>query len=204
VLFRSIHHQLLDRGLTPRRVVLVLYGLCGLAAAFSLLQGVVHSFPGALILLFCVFMLLGIQYLGYAEFDLAGRLLFGGEFQRTVSAQLELRKFRIALAAATAPAGCWEVIRDTCGKFGFQQARLCLAGEMYEYSAGESDAPGWTMRVPLANGDYVVLARPFASSVLPMTVAPFVDLLRQTLVEKFPELAPSEAKGPAAVSLAEQ
>ena len=43
-----IHHRLLDRGFTPRRVVLVLYGLCGLAAAFSLLQGVVHSFSGAL------------------------------------------------------------------------------------------------------------------------------------------------------------
>ena len=100
-----IHHRLLDRGLTPRRVVLVLYGLCGLAAAFSLLQGVVHSFAGALILLFGVFVLLGIQYLGYAEFDLAGRLLFSGEFQRSVSAQLDLRKFRAALAAAGTPAG---------------------------------------------------------------------------------------------------
>ena len=95
-----IHHRLLDRGFTPRRVVLVLYGLCGLAAAFSLLQGVMHSFSGALLLLFGVFVLLGIQYLGYAEFDLAGRLLFSGEFQRSVSAQLDLRKFRVALAAA--------------------------------------------------------------------------------------------------------
>ena len=109
-----IHHQLLDRGLTPRRVVLVLYGLCGLAAAFSLLQGVVHSFAGALMLLFGVFMLLGIQYLGYAEFDLAGRLLFSGEFQRTVGAQLDLRKFHAALAAAATPAACWEVIREDC------------------------------------------------------------------------------------------
>ncbi len=189
-----IHHQLLDRGFTPRRVVLVLYGLCGLAAAFSLLQFVIHSFAGALILLFCVFMLLGIQYLGYAEFDLAGRLLFGGEFQRTVSAQLDLRKFQAELTAAPTPAECWEVIREACAKFGFQQARLVLAGEVYEYSSGEPEAPGWTMRVPLANGDYAMLGRPFASSVLPMTVAPFVDLLRHTLVEKFP----------AAVSLAEQ
>ena len=95
-----IHHRLLDRGFTPRRVVLILYGLCGLAAAFSLLQSVVHSFSGALLLLFGVFVLLGIQYLGYAEFDLAGQLLFSGEFQRSVSAQLDLRKFRAALAAA--------------------------------------------------------------------------------------------------------
>jgi UDP-GlcNAc:undecaprenyl-phosphate GlcNAc-1-phosphate transferase len=199
-----IHHRLLDRGFTPRRVVLMLYGLCGLAAAFSLLQGVMHSFSGSLLLLFGIFVLLGIQYLGYAEFDLAGRLLFGGDFQRSVSAQLELRKFRAALAAAGTPAACWETIREACGKFGFQQARLCLAGEVFEYSADDSGAPGWTVRVPLANEDYAVLARPFASDVLPMVVAPFVDSLRETLVEKFPEIAADEATSTAAVSLAEQ
>ncbi len=191
-----IHHQLLDRGLTPRRVVLVLYGLCGLAAAFSLLQSVIHSFAGALLLLFGVFVLLGIQYLGYAEFDLAGRLLFSGEFQRTVSAQLDLRKFRAALAAARTPAACWEVIREDCAKFGFQHARLCLAGEFYEYTAEDAEASGWTVRVPLSNADYAVLCRPFACTLLPMVVAPFVDLLRQTLVEKFPE-STVEAAGPA-------
>ena len=199
-----IHHRLLDRGFTPRRVVLVLYGLCGLAAAFSLLQGVVHSFSLALVVLFGLFVLLGVQYLGYAEFDLAGRLLFSGEFQRSVSAQLELRKFRAALGAAATAADCWEVVREAGGKFGFQQARLCLAGEIFEYSSDDSVAPGWTVRVPLANADYAVLTRPFASSVLPMVVAPFVDSLREILVEKFPEIATSEAAGPAAVSLAEQ
>jgi UDP-GlcNAc:undecaprenyl-phosphate/decaprenyl-phosphate GlcNAc-1-phosphate transferase len=199
-----IHHRLLDRGFTPRRVVLVLYGLCGLAAAFSLLQGVVHSFASALIVLFCIFMLLGIQYLGYAEFDLAGRLLFGGEFQRTVSAQLDLRKFSTALAAAATPAECWEVIREAGGKFGFQQVRLRLAGEVFEHSSDETDAANWTAHVPLANGDYVQLARAFGSSALPMVVAPFVDLLRQTLVEKFPEVATGQAGAPAAVSLTGQ
>jgi UDP-GlcNAc:undecaprenyl-phosphate GlcNAc-1-phosphate transferase len=198
-----IHHRLLDRGFTPRRVVLVLYALCGLAAAFSLLQGVVHSFSIALVVLFGLFVLLGVQYLGYAEFDLAGRLLFSGEFQRSVSAQLDLRRFRAALASAGKPADCWEVIRDAGGKFGFQQVRLSLAGETFEYSAGESGDPVWTVRVPLPNGDYAVLARPFASTVLPMAVAPFVDSLREILKEKLPEIATNEASGPAAMSLAE-
>jgi hypothetical protein len=57
--------------------------------------------------------------------------------------------------------------------------------------------------VPLANGDYAVLVRPFASPVLAMAVAPFVDSLRQILVEKFPEILPSVANRPAAASLAE-
>ena len=198
-----IHHRLLDRGLTPRKVVLVLYGLCGLAAAFSLLQSVVHSFAGALIVLFCIFMLLGIQYLGYAEFDLAGRLLFGGEFQRTVSAQLDLRKFRAALLTARTPAECWEVIREACAKFGFDEVRLSLAGEVYGHRGDGPEIPAWTVRIPLSNRDYAVLSRPFASPVLPMVVAPFVDLLRQALGEKFPETAAPDS-GPAAVSLARE
>jgi UDP-GlcNAc:undecaprenyl-phosphate GlcNAc-1-phosphate transferase len=199
-----IHHRLLDRGFTPRRVVLVLYGLCGLAAAFSLLQGVLHSFSGALLLLFGVFVLLGVQYLGYAEFDLAGRLLFSGEFQRSVSAQLDLRKFRAALAAAATPAGCWEAVREACGKFGFQQVRLSVAGEIFEHSADQPETACWTVRVPLTNGDYATLVRPCGSTVLPMVVAPFVDSLREILVKKFPDVATHEAKAPAAVSLAGQ
>lgn len=199
-----IHHRLLDRGFTPRRVVLVLYGLCGLAAAFSLLQGVMHSFSGALLLLFGVFVLLGVQYLGYAEFDLAGRLLFSGAFQRSVSAQLELRKFRAALTVAAGPAGCWEVIREACAKFGFREARLSLAGEIFESSSHEPETPCWTVRVPLTNGDYAMLVRPCASIVLPMIVAPFIDSLREILVEKFPAAATHGATSPAAVSLAEQ
>jgi hypothetical protein len=37
-----------------------------------------------------------------------------------------------------------------------------------------------------------------------MVVAPFVDSLREILVEKFPEIATHDAKAPVAVSLAGQ
>src|SRR3954464_14437999 len=30
-----LHHRLLDRGFSPRKVALVMYGVCGVAAAFS-------------------------------------------------------------------------------------------------------------------------------------------------------------------------
>ena len=148
--------------------------------------------------------MLGIQYLGYAEFDLAGRLLFSGEFQRSVSAQLDLRKFRAALAAA-GHAG---------GMLGRASAKLAPSldsgrrgyawpGEIFEYScrcvrkppAGRC-ACRWPTEITPS------LVRPFASAVLPMVVAPFIDSLREILVEKFPEAATHEA--PAAVSLAGQ
>jgi hypothetical protein len=55
----------------------------------------------------------------------------------------------------------------------------------------------------LANADYAVLVRPFASPELPMVVAPFVDSLREVLVEKFPEALPGQAKRSEAISLAD-
>jgi hypothetical protein len=146
-------------------------------------------------------VLLGIQYLGYAEFDLAGRLLFSGEFQRSVSAQLDLRKFRAALTAAATPAACWDALREAATKFGFRQVRLSLAGEIFENSSDEAESPCWTVRLPLANGDYAVMVRPCDSTVLPMVVAPFIDSLREILVKKFPEAATHQSP---AVSLAEQ
>jgi hypothetical protein len=128
--------------------------------------------------------------------DLAGRLLFSGEFQRTVGAQLDLRKFATALSAAGTPAACWEVIREAGPQFGFDSARLCLGGEVFECSSDDAGATAWTVRLPLSNGDYAVLSRRFASAVLPMAVAPFVDTPRQTLLEKFPEAAVSGASRP--------
>ena len=47
-----IHHRLLDRGLTPRKVALVFYALCSVAAVFSLCMAS-HQFEGLVILLFC-------------------------------------------------------------------------------------------------------------------------------------------------------
>ena len=114
-------------------------------------------------------------HLGYAEFDLAGRLLFSGEFQRTVGAQLDLRKFATALAAADTPAACWEVIREAGPLSEFDSARLCLGGEVFEYSSDDTDAAAWTVRLP-------VRFHGAADSR-----SPFVDTLRQTLLEKFPE-----------------
>ncbi len=49
-----IHHKLLARGLTPRRVVILLYIVCGFCATLSLLQSFAHErFGGAIIVLFC-------------------------------------------------------------------------------------------------------------------------------------------------------
>src|SRR5436190_10487499 len=43
-----IHHRLLDRGFTTRRVALLLYGACGVGASLSLTQGLLHQTYGVI------------------------------------------------------------------------------------------------------------------------------------------------------------
>jgi UDP-GlcNAc:undecaprenyl-phosphate GlcNAc-1-phosphate transferase len=77
-----IHHQLVARGLTVRRVALVLYAVGIVGAIFGLLISV----PGSHVLLSAIVAagaiaaaLAGIRELRYAEFEGVGRLLFRGE-----------------------------------------------------------------------------------------------------------------------------
>src|SRR2546423_12074904 len=78
-----IHHRLLDRGLSPRRVALLMYGVCTIAALLSLLQSVVRDrYSGMVIVVFCAAAWIGIQNLGYSEFGTARQLLAQGTFRR--------------------------------------------------------------------------------------------------------------------------
>jgi UDP-GlcNAc:undecaprenyl-phosphate GlcNAc-1-phosphate transferase len=190
-----IHHRLLDQGRSPRRVVLIFYSICGLAAVFSLLTSVVRNnrISGAIILLFCAVTWLGIQYLGYAEFGLTSRLLFRGGFQRSVDAQIQLRHFQESLAVAKNVQECWQVIRDSARIFGFDRIRLRFSGESFEEDVSASAASRWHLRVPLPDGDYVEFYRGFQSPVPPMVAGLLVDTLSEALTAKLAEFrsAPS-------------
>ena len=70
-----IHHKLLDRGFTQKASVLMIYGLCGLVAAVSLvvLAARHFQFSGLLVLLFCVAAWIGIQNLGTGNLPWRGK-----------------------------------------------------------------------------------------------------------------------------------
>ena len=70
-----LHHRLLDRGLTPRGAVTVLYCFCAVAAAVSLVQSAFNNHYSALLMLgFCGATWFAIRKLGYAELNAAGRI----------------------------------------------------------------------------------------------------------------------------------
>ena len=185
-----IHHRLLDRGLSPRRVVLLLYGMCGVAATFSLLQSMMRNqYAGIVIILFCGAAWLGVQHLGYVEFGIAGRLMVPTTFLRVLNAQLRLRTLEDALASAETIDQCWLAVRDASRDLGFRRIAMRLDPQVYEESFGAPETePCWTLHVPLTPSEFVQLGHNFESQVESMVVSNLADILRRSLLPKLPTL----------------
>jgi UDP-GlcNAc:undecaprenyl-phosphate/decaprenyl-phosphate GlcNAc-1-phosphate transferase len=185
---RHIHHLLLDRGLTPRRVALVLYGICGIAATLSLLQSMLAKhYGGAILVLFCAAVWGGIQHLGYAEFNLAGRLIQPRTFQRVLDAQMRLRALEQDLKTAGTVDDCWAVIRAASRDLGFQRLSMRLDHTVYRETLAEpANGHSWTLRVPLSETEFVEFARDSGAPSTPAVMGPRADLLQRALEPKLP------------------
>ena len=185
-----IHHRLLERGLTPRRVALLLYGTGALAAIFSLSMAS-DFFEVPVILAFCIAAWIGIRHLGYVEFDTAARMLMQGSFRNLLNAYITVSSFECKLSAANTPDECWTILKNTYRDFGFHQVRLQLAGRYYADDAGKpGPARMWKVEIPLSDSDYVYLIREFDSAAKHNTIAVFADVLRKALEEKIPTFTP--------------
>lgn len=183
-----IHHRLLDRGLTPRRVALILYGFSALGAMSSLLMMDQHV-SGIVIILFCAITWMGVRHLGYVEFGAAGRMFLDGAFRRMLNSQISLQSQYERLVAAPTPESCWEVVLDACRSAGYHRVELTLAGRAFEWQDGVDPMNTWDVTIPISYSDYVRLTRSFGGGPEPNIIAPFADLLRQALVPKLPVFA---------------
>jgi UDP-GlcNAc:undecaprenyl-phosphate GlcNAc-1-phosphate transferase len=179
-----IHHKLLERGFTPTGAVLVMYGVCFFAAASSLLVGAFHNqFSGLIVILFCIPAGIGIQYLGYAEFAKAGRLLLKGGFRRMVDAETRLHEFEKSLARAGDLNQCWSTILEGSRDFGFQGVRMSVAGIVLEDWTRWSAQPLWQLRIPLVGAQYINFFRDFETHLDPLILSAFVTCVERGLKE---------------------
>jgi UDP-GlcNAc:undecaprenyl-phosphate GlcNAc-1-phosphate transferase len=180
-----IHHKLLARGLTPRRVVLLIYAVCGISAGFSLLASVAQEqFAGVIIVLFCLSAGIGIQLLGYPEFDTARRIVLGGTFRHILNARLRLVTFHDDLTAAVTPDQCWEVLHHAYGDFGFNEIKLKFGDRFYTHTTNGHHLPNsWTIRIALSETEYLNLSREFGT-VAPAVIAPFADMIGKVFQAK--------------------
>jgi UDP-GlcNAc:undecaprenyl-phosphate GlcNAc-1-phosphate transferase len=198
-----IHHRLLDRGLSPRRVALLLYAIGAVGALFSVLQTLITSRLAILIpVLFCAVTWLLVRSLDYVEFGVARKFLLGGTVRRLLGAHIYLQNLETSLVSAATPNDCWVAIRDACRHLGFHEVRIQLLGEVYQAQFGPvAAAPGWTMRIPLSEHDYVNCSRQTGCAVAALGIAAFADLLANNLGAKLPSLRPSASIDPQIAAL---
>jgi hypothetical protein len=80
---------------------------------------------------------------------------------------------------------CWEAVRDAARQLGFSQIEAHMDGRAFhDEPAGHADAFSWQLRVPLGEASYVQVGRRLAVGPEPASLAPFVDLVRRTLLPR--------------------
>ena len=190
-----IHHRLLDLGLTTRRVVFLLYGVCATAAVLSLLQSAQASLAGPIVVLFCAAIWFAVQRLGYTEFGVLGSVLADATSLRSLHSRIHVSEFREALAAAQGPEDCWDAVRRYYRRFGYTRVTLCMAGVIYTDSVTRpSAAADWTVAIPLSNSDFARLSHDGADSHS-LGAAAFADALVTGFRKKNGTLKPPSVGG---------
>ena len=191
-----IHHRLLDRGLSPRRAVLVLYLVGALAAAFALLAStkIGGRYSGAIVLAFCVVAFLGVRKLRYAEFGLMGRSWFGLGGQSDADLGDPLGRFRAALEAAT-PENWFSTLAREGKALGFTTVCWIRDGAVLEEAMVPGAARGWSLQIPLAGTDSIQVEGAFSDSAEPVDLPGLAAIVERTCPGSHPGLSRGAGAG---------
>ena len=178
-----IHHKLLERGLTHRRVVMLLYGVAGLCAATSLIQSLVPERLAVLVIvLFCGAIWAGVARLGYLEFHGAWRAIAASSLRRSIQGEMAVEAVEERIRHAATVDACWEAVRDASRQLGFSQIEANFDGHLFRDDQTITPPNScWQLRVPLAETSYVQVGRSVHAGPEPAALLPFVDLLRRRL-----------------------
>jgi hypothetical protein len=179
---------LLDRGLSPRRVAVLLYSASLVAACFSLVQSTTRNlFGGLTIALFCVAVFIGVQYLRYQEFDIVAGFVRNNGIRSIVKSRMSFHGYDETLRAAANTEECWRIIRTVAFEVGFSQVALRLGDQTYQEQLAKASNQQWILHIPLPDSQYVEFMCQFEFSAAPVVVAPLADLLHRVLCIKAAE-----------------
>jgi UDP-GlcNAc:undecaprenyl-phosphate/decaprenyl-phosphate GlcNAc-1-phosphate transferase len=189
-----IHHRLLDRGFTPRRVALLLYGACGVGATLSLLQSVVHgSFAGLGIVFFAGVTWVGVRYLGYAEFEAARRFL-AGAFRPMLSAHVKLELLERSLVSASTIEECWFALEQAARSLGYSHMTVRMGPIRFATAPDRArDGSFWQFRLNLEEDCWVNITQQEGRAEQPILLIPFSEVVRRVLPGKIAELCAGRA-----------
>jgi len=180
-----IHHKLLSQGLTPRRLLFVIYGICAVGSAASLLLTISHNQNRDFVLvLVCLAAWLGLQQLGYNEFGVAKRLVMGGTIRSVLSAQLALEAFEHEVQAEMTLRQSWEVLCRTCPQFGFSGIVFDIDDVKRQWGINT----GWQARIDFPGHGHISVWRESGTVSQGAAAVLFIDCVSRIYTQKLSNL----------------
>lgn len=177
-----IHHRLLDRGLTVRQAVLTLYLVTAAAAAIAVLfiHPALRLYQGPGIILFLFLVWAGIGKLRYAEFTVASKLLFGGEFQRTLQGRVRVSQLAGTLQKCTSEQERWMALVLAAREAGWYRIAWINGSVVHEDNLVRQKST-WSFTVAISESERIEIegALPFAPGS--MELAAFADAVAGNL-----------------------
>jgi len=165
-----IHHKLLDRGLTHRQAVFVLYGACFLAAVGSIALSKADPLTSAVLLIvFATAATVACVALGYVEFaELARIVRRAYEQRRVIANDVVLRKAAIEFTEISDYGVLCRALRQMLEQSDFDGFELVLsrgsnlarcvtckaAPFLWRSGAAALGAPYWTMSIDLTSDSH--------------------------------------------------
>jgi UDP-GlcNAc:undecaprenyl-phosphate/decaprenyl-phosphate GlcNAc-1-phosphate transferase len=183
---RHIHHRLLEQGMTPRKAVMVLYLFAAAVAAVAILLStpLVKSYQNFVMLAILGIVLLAVRRLRYQEFQLAGRMLLAGEFQRRLRDRLRLEKLADQLQEARNADDWWALLAEFASESSWVR---CVwfggPGEMQEWVAS-SKPPFWTFSIPLGDAGTIRIEGPGSPEDGAIDLPSLAQVLRSSVANR--------------------
>jgi UDP-GlcNAc:undecaprenyl-phosphate/decaprenyl-phosphate GlcNAc-1-phosphate transferase len=193
-----IHHRLLDRGLSPRQAMMVLYGvaLLGGVFAFAISTPLAGRYQGFVVLVFCLIAAVGVRQLHYREFAIPTRLFFRGVRQK-----LTVERLAHLLESARDETGWWEQLTEVAGPLGLVNIRLAgEAGIRRQWHISDQPA-AWSFRVPLRDCESIEMEGSLFPGAATFDLIRLAEIMRTTFPDNRSATTPVPAGEVASVQL---
>jgi UDP-GlcNAc:undecaprenyl-phosphate GlcNAc-1-phosphate transferase len=180
-----IHHMIVARGFNQRAAALIMYGVCVIAALLALMETFGgYQFHGLIIIVFCVLVYVGVNYLGYIEISAARRTLSRKMVLRVVKEEIYLQELTQAIAQIDTLQDCWNVVLGLCKDMNFSTVQMQMHGVQFEENLEghrEEDA-SWNIALTLGQYGNLKVARSAAVEAPTFMMRALVHL--QKLIEE--------------------
>ena len=180
-----IHHRLLNRGLSVREAVLVLYLMAGVAAIFGLLLSVpaLGHYRALILLAFFAALWAGVRQLRYSEFDVMGGFIFKrGAFRRTLQRRDQIENLSAALMETKTEDDWWSVLVDLARDLGW--ARVLWTGNHRREQVLVQQSPAWTFAVCLSDAESITVEGAVSPASSAFDLVGYAEVLMQSFSVK--------------------